>query len=178
MYSARSKETYKENWVGIKIVVLLNLQVLFSSLSNCSRILECKVQMHTSPPSQWEPAGEEKWANLLDRGILSISAPRRWGQGSKNGKILSNCDCAKLWQTIAIYVETLVLHRDWDKSISYLKFCYLHMWLSSKIVNFCRFCVIDDLHQAVAVNQIPVVENHLPLSVGPVNIRNLKFNMT
>ena len=37
------------------------------------------------------------------------------------------------------------------------------MGLSAQVVYFCRFGCVDDVHQAVAVNQVPVVEDHLPL---------------
>ena len=37
------------------------------------------------------------------------------------------------------------------------------MGLSAQVVYFCRFGCVDDVHEAVAVNQVPVVEDHLPL---------------
>ena len=42
---------------------------------------------------------------------------------------------------------------------------YLDVWLSTKIVYFCWFGVIDDLDQTVAINQVTIVEDHLALSV-------------
>ena len=40
------------------------------------------------------------------------------------------------------------------------------MRLSPKVVNFCWFGFIDDLDEAVAINEVSIVEDHLALSVG------------
>ena len=40
------------------------------------------------------------------------------------------------------------------------------MRLSPEVVNFCWFGLIDDLDEAVAINEVSIVEDHLALSVG------------
>ena len=39
----------------------------------------------------------------------------------------------------------------------------LNMGLSSQVVYFRWFRRVDDVHQAVAIDQVPIVEDHLPL---------------
>ena len=38
------------------------------------------------------------------------------------------------------------------------------MTLSSEIVNFCWLCLINDFDEAVAVDQVSVVQHHLSLN--------------
>ena len=37
------------------------------------------------------------------------------------------------------------------------------MWLGTQVVDFCGFGGVDDVNQAVAIDQVPVMQNHLPL---------------
>ncbi len=73
-------------------IVKLLKQNSWVQSSNCT---------YLQPSHYWEyKAGEQNWANPLHRGLLSSQGA---GGRLRNGKILSNCDSAKLWQTIAIY---------------------------------------------------------------------------
>ena len=56
----------------------------------------------------------------------------------------------------------------WNHNITDLKtqecHCnHLDMGLRPKVVNLCGLGLVDDLDQAVAVNQVAVVQNHLTL---------------
>ena len=37
------------------------------------------------------------------------------------------------------------------------------MRLGTQVVDFCGFGGVDDVNQAVAIDQVPVMQNHLPL---------------
>ena len=48
-------------------------------------------------------------------------------------------------------------------AISKIHFGYLDMRLGTQVVDFCGFGGVDDVNQAVAIDQVPVMQNHLPL---------------
>ena len=125
---------------------------------------------------------ENQWVSRIEQILYTLSSilwPFQFPGGEearlRTGKILSNCDSAKLCQTIAIYVKSLVFAQELNEIYLIFSFSYLHMGLGTEVVNFCWFCVIDDLNQAVAIDKVSVVKNHLPLSVGPAMDNNTKI---
>ena len=110
---------------------------MFSSLSLVKHNSWVQSSNCTYPPSQWEPAGEENWANPLDRGLLS-SQEEDWEMKRFCQTVIVQNFVKQLQSMFKVWF----LHRNWMKSI--LVTNIVHLFLPSHVTGprGCKFLLV------------------------------------